>query len=110
MNTKMDKPGESPMEPYRDDPLDSLLDRLNDLQNIDSIEELHRLQVLAYELRPILVCKMHFLEQVSLQADFPGVQAMARIELEETRKKSAELHQKMLELRKREGALTQEPS
>ncbi len=98
------------MEQRRDLLLDFLLDKLNDLQNIDSIEELHHLQALAHVLKPALVCKMHFLRQVSPLMDSPEEQAMVQIAIEEAAKKSSELHQKMLEIRKRVRALTEKPN
>jgi len=98
------------MEQRRDLLLDFLLDKLNDLQNINSIAELQHLQTLAQVLKPALVCKMHFLRQVSPLMDSPEERAMVQIAIEETTKKSAELHQKMLEIRKRVRVLTEESS
>ncbi len=110
MNTKMDKPGEPSIEQHRDLLLDFLLDKSNNLQNINSIEDLHHLQELAHVLKPALVCKMHFLRQVSPLLDSPKERAMIAIEIEETEKKSSELHQGMLGIKKRVRALTNKPS
>ena len=93
---------ESLAEQQDADPLDTLLDRLNNLHNITSIEELHELREMARKLEQPLLCKMQFLEEVSLQVDFPEEQARAEQELAEMSEKMEMFWEKLDEIQLRE--------